>query len=395
MLNRKTTITIASKLIMLFVSFGLMVLSTQIWGDEGRGEIAIVFANVAIINIIINMAVGSTVAFHASKVQRNELLGIAFFGALGLSMFGTVLFSFIIGFQYFLHLFAISLLQSGINAISQYWLGREDIGRYNILTLVSSVAVIAVMLFLLFVLAYRDLNVYFYSFYLAYGMVLVASIFDLVKSDPFTFHRISLSTLKRIINYGYRNELNYFIQFLNYRLSYFFIEEWLGLGTLGVFSISVGIAEAIWVVSKSLSVIHFSRVVNSNNKADNIKQTRSSAKQSFWVSLAVIVAMVLTPSSLFEFVFGADFAEVKQYTMYLIPGIIAISVSNLWGHYFAGIGKLKILRDKALFGLLATVVLSIVLIPSYQLLGACIAINVSYLLSAAYLWWMFKHERNE
>ena len=41
-----------SKVIGLFASFGLVVLSTRIWGAEGRGYISIILADAALIGVL-------------------------------------------------------------------------------------------------------------------------------------------------------------------------------------------------------------------------------------------------------------------------------------------------------------------------------------------------------
>jgi O-antigen/teichoic acid export membrane protein len=75
------------------------------------------------------------------------------------------------------------------------------------------------------------------------------------------------------------------------------------------------------------------------------------------------------------------------------PGIIAIAVSNLYGHYFAGTGKLNILRNKSLIGLVTSLILLPVLVKKYELTGACISLNASYILSSLYLWFRFRKEK--
>jgi len=91
-------------------------------------------------------------------------------------------------------------------------------------------------------------------------------------------------------------------------------------------------------------------------------------------------------------VFGAEFGDVRKYILYLIPGIMAISVSNLYGHYFAGTGNLKIISNKSLISLISILISMPFLVKSFQLEGVCIAMNISYILSSVYLWIYFRRE---
>ena len=81
-------------------------------------------------------------------------------------------------------------------------------------------------------------------------------------------------------------------------------------------------------------------------------------------------------------VFGEEFVTVKRVLLLMTPGVLAIATSNVFGNYFSAIGKLKILIAKSAIGLLATVVLSIVLIPRFHVDGACIVNATSYIVSS-------------
>jgi O-antigen/teichoic acid export membrane protein len=169
----------------------------------------------------------------------------------------------------------------------------------------------------------------------------------------------------------------------------------LGLTQLGIFSIVVSASEAVWIISNSMSTVHYSNVINSDDRIKNRHETVVLAKQTFLISAAILCISVLVPRSVYEFVFGNEFGDVRKLIIFLIPGIISVAVSNLYDQYFAGVGKLKILRDKSLIGLAAFLVLLPLLIKKYDLAGACISMDVSYILSSLYLWFRFRKEGKE
>jgi O-antigen/teichoic acid export membrane protein len=392
MLSKNTTFTILNKFIILLANFFIVVLTTRIWGSTGRGEIALVLANISIIAIVSNIFCGSTVAYHAPKLQRDFLLGVSLGGSLLVSGSGAAVFSFIFGFKYFLPLFLISFIMSMLGAVSMYWLGRNDIKKYNFLTLISPVFILTFLIVLCLILRKKSIETCFQAYYFGTATALIISIAGLSLNGSFKLPDFRSVGLKSIFSYGINNEFNYFIQFINYRLSYFFIAKILGLAQLGVFSIVVSISESLWIISRSLSVIHFSNVINSDDRLKSRHDTNIFARQSLWISLLFMVIAVAVPSSVYQFVFGSGFTNVKIFIIYLLPGIVAIAVSNLYGHYFAGIGKLIILRNKSFIGLGATLILLPLLIKKYQLTGVCISLNVSYILSSLYLWINFRKE---
>jgi O-antigen/teichoic acid export membrane protein len=392
MLSKNTTFTIGSKFAILLTNFLLVVFSTRIWGSEGRGEIALVLANVSIIAIFSNVFCGSSIAFHAPRQQRDFLLLIAFSGAVVISLSGATIFSALFGFRYFFPLFLIAFFMSAITAISSYWLGKNNIKNYNIITILSQISVLISLVVIYFIFNKTVLESYFHAYYIGTGLVLIIGVSGLLIAKPFKVPEEKFSEIRKIFSYGVNNEFNYLIQFLNYRLAYYFIAKMSGLSVLGVFSVVVSITEAVWIISRSMSAVHFSNVINSDDKLKNRTETMIFLKQSFWISSLFIIIMISVPETFYRFVFGNDFGDVKRYIIYLIPGIISIAVSNLYGHYFAGTGKLKILRNKSLIGLAATLILLPVLIKKYQLTGVCITLNVSYIISSFYLWFNFRKE---
>lgn len=392
MLTKNTTFTIGSKVIILLTNFVLVVFTTRLWGSEGRGEIALVLANISIITIFSNIFCGGTIAYHVPKQPRDFLLTISFVGAILISISGAIIFSILFGFKYFWPLLIISFLLSLATTISTYWLGMNNIKNYNLLTLLNPIFILIFLAFFYFTLDKTSIFSYFQAYSIGTLSILIIGIAGLAAKEQFKIPEISFHGIKSVFNYGIYNEFSYLIQFLNYRLSYFFIAKMLGLGQLGIFSIVVSISEAVWIISRSMSVIHFSNVINSDDIIKTRLETKVFARQSFGISSLILSISFLLPASLYKSVFGTEFGDVRKLIIYILPGVLAIAVSNLYGHYFSGIGKLKILRNKSIIGLVATILLLPLLIKKYQLAGVCISMNVSYILSSLYLWFNFRKE---
>ncbi len=394
MLSRETIFTIVTRFVVLITNFVLVMLSTHFWGDEGRGLIALIIADISIIVILNNVSSGGTLAFHTPKFDRDKIFSVAYPGALLTTIAGAIIFSFIQGFDYFQYLFVIALLISFATTTSFYWLGKKNIKLYNLFTLLPPVLILAFLMILYFPLGKTGVEVFFYAYYLSYGSVWIIGLISIFNKSRFRF-RFDTKISKSIIIYGFKSELSYFIQFLNYRLSYYFISAWLGLALLGIFSVAIAITEAVWVVSKSISAIHYSNVINTENQVERIRLTEKAALNSFAVSLLALIVLFFIPEGVFTFVFGDDFAGVKTLTLYLFPGIIAVAVSNIYGHYFSGIGKMRVLIIKSSIGLAATAVFLFLLLKRYELTGACITLDIAYIVSSVYLYFMFHQEKKK
>jgi len=190
---------------------------------------------------------------------------------------------------------------------------------------------------------------------------------------------------RQLLSFGWKTELSSLLQFFNYRLTYYMLDFYIGRGSVGVFSIGVTIAEAIWIVSRSVSMVQYSNVLKQGNTWQSRKETMMLALVSLAISAACVLVIVLLPSSLFTFIFGPEFGQVNRVVLLLAPGILAIAFSNVLGNYFSAIRHLNVLIVKSAVGLFFTFVLSLWLIPQFKIDGACLVNAASYVVSSVVL----------
>ena len=118
-----------------------------------------------------------------------------------------------------------------------------------------------------------------------------------------------------------------------------------------------------------------SKVLNQSDQNKNIILTKQNVILCLIATSLLMLFLVFLPASIYNYIFGKGFINVKHYTILLFPGILILSVSNLWGNYFSAIGNLKVLKRKSALGLVVTLIFAILLVPKYYLTGACITMN--------------------
>jgi O-antigen/teichoic acid export membrane protein len=193
-------------------------------------------------------------------------------------------------------------------------------------------------------------------------------------------------TIKDSFRFGWQTELSSLLQFLNYRFSLYALSYLCDIKSIGVFNTGVAMGEAIWVFSRSISLVQYSNVLQIGDTVSTRKETTKVSLISLFASIICILVIWMLPSSIFFFFFGwAEFEYVKTIILIMSPGILAIAISNVYGNFFSAIGKLKILIIKSATGLLVTVVLSLLLIPKMGIIGASIVNSCAYMVSTAIL----------
>jgi len=385
---KNITNTLLSKAAIIALNFLLVVLSTNLWGSAGRGSISILIADVSIIVILNNILGGSAVTYFTPKVGFEKLFLPAYMWIITCSFLGSLFFYFTQNVN-FIFLFVLSFFSSLFSVHLYFFTAKENFKLFNIYSLLLPLLNIIFLLFFEFGIGLKSYKSYLWGYVSSLILLWIISFFKVNKLINLKHLSVSLENIKNTVNYGYQTELSYFIHFINYRISYFLILHYKGISSVGVFSIGIAIAEAIWVISRSISTVQYAKIINNINSDNGIEITRRLAKFSFNASIIVALILIIFPNNFYSLIFGKDFTNIKEIMTLLFPGITALALSNIHGNYFSATGQLKILVIKSVAGLIVTVSLLPILLPKWGIFGACIVTSLSYITSSVYLLYKF------
>ncbi|MDR2085443.1 MAG: oligosaccharide flippase family protein [Bacteroidales bacterium] len=373
----------------LILNFAITFFVARLWGAEGKGIVALFVADLGIISIFCNIFTTSSVSYYLKKVGQSRLTTQAYIWVFIASGILALIMSFFGESNLILLLFIVSVLLGFVVFHSSLFIGDQKIPYYNLVTLLQPLLLLAFMLFFYFVFNNKfGYYSYFYSQIISLTLIFfVAKILTRKILGKSRFH-LDKNTIKDSFNFGWKTELSNFLQFLNYRFSMYalsFLSGTEGLKLVGVFSIGVSISEAIWVFSKSISVVQYSNVLATGDSEVSRKETAKVSYISLLASLICIAIIAILPANVFVWLFGGEFEYVKTVILLMSPGILAISISNVYGNFFSAIGKLNILIIKSAAGLLVTITLSLLLISKMGITGACIVNSCAYIVSSVIL----------
>lgn len=386
--------TILSRAGILGLNFLIVILTSRFWGAEGRGIISILMADLAIIVVINNVFTGSSVAFHTPVVSYYKLMKPAYIWLFLFSLTGALFFSLVLGHANIAYLCVLTAVTSLATFNLSVLVGKEELSLYNLYRVLLPAFILIFIIAGKYVFPDASVYMYFWVYGIAYCLIWLLGLLHL-KPAAALRQSFDFGLVKKIFTYGYKNELSYFLQFLNYRFSYFILLYYMGLGEVGLFSIGIALAESIWILSKSLSLVLYSKLINTKDAENTREQTNLMAVISGAGTLLVGVVVVFIPEAWFVKVFGSDFASAKNIVLWLYPGILFVAVANIYGHYMAATNQMKPLIMKSAFGLVVTVGLSYCLIPRYGIVGACITTTCSHVVSSVYIFGAIKFRKSE
>ncbi len=380
------------------LNFVIAIIISQTLGDTGSGTQSLVLASITFILIFSEIVCGASIIYLAPRHSFKKIL-VA-------SVVWSALIAVIMGFSIRLfypklepdlvvHVAILSFISSLSNINFRFLVGKEEIKKANYNTLLQPVLMVLTLVVYYLCLKKTDIYGYVIALYAAYGGTFLLGVWML--RDEYTNLRHDKDreygpVLKDLFKYGFLNQTGHFVQFFNLRLSYYLLKRFIDVGSVGVFSNAVSLAEAIWIISNSIALVQYARIANADDRAYAQKLTLDLSKICFLISALAVLVLCLLPSEFYIFVFGKDFGAMAHLIHILAPGILLYCVFLILGHYYSGIGRYQMNTFAALCGLVATFVCGFTLIPRYGVTGAAITSAVSYTMNAIFLFVFFLKE---
>lgn len=388
---KKIINTFGTKFLGAVLNFAIAAVISQAVGDVGKGEQALMLTTITFILIFSEIVSGSSIVYLAPKHDFSKLvlpsylwsILVGLVSAAVIPLFYHDMSAFIVLNVGVLSIFA-SL--SGVN--TSILIGRERVQAANYVNLWQPVAILITLCICYFCFDMLNITAYIIALYVAYGgSWLLGGI--LLHKDFRYFRFFSFSeyknVLKDLFKYGFLNQTGHFVQFFNLRLSYYLLNTYVDVGSTGVFSNAVSLAEAVWIISRSIAIVQYARIANSGDGDYARKLTLDLAKICFLLSLVAMVLLACFPVAFFTWFFGPEFGAIPSIIRILVPGTLLYSIFLIIGHYYSGIGKYQMNTFAAICGLLFTFVCGYTLIPTYGIYGASITTTCAYASNAVFM----------
>ena len=395
---KKILNTFGTKILAAVLNFAIAIIISQTLGDTGSGTQSLVLTSITFILIFSEIVCGASIIYLAPRHSFKKIL-VA-------SVIWSALIALIMGFSIRLfypklesnlvvHVAILSFISSLSNINFRFLVGKEEIQKANYNTLLQPILLTITLVVYYIALKKTDIYGYIIGLYAAYGGTFLLGVWMLREEYanlPNEKDKNYKPVLKDLFKYGFLNQTGHFVQFFNLRLSYYLLDSYIGRGQVGVFSRSVSLAEAIWIISNSIALVQYARIANADDREYSQKLTLDLTKICLFISAVAVVVLCLLPPQFYVFVFGTDFGEMAQLIRILAPGILFYCIFLILGHYYSGTGRYQMNTFAALCGLVATFVCGFTLIPKYGVTGAAITSAVSYTVNAVFLFVFFVKE---
>jgi len=396
-LLKKIINTFGTRAISAVINLLIAVVLSQYLGPEGKGIQSIIITTITFVLVFANLVGGATLVYLVPRHSPSLLLIPSYAWTLLITIVAyIVLLLFpIVDQAYILHICLLSFLNS-VSAINTSILtGKEKISTANLVGLLQPLVLI-ITLFSVFITENDpQISHYIFSLYVSFGLTALISIFFYRKHCG-RIQVFNLSEYSRIIvemiRFGILNQIAHITQMLSFRLSFYILDRYHGEAAVGVYSNGISIAESIWLISKSISLVQYARIANTSDRTESARLTARLIKFSVFASILLIVPLMLMPSGFYTWIFGGGFEQTRMVIWTLAFGVLVYNFSILIGHYFSGTGRYHINAISSTLGLIASLILYFTLIPSFGIAGAGWGTSISYLITTIILTYIFNRE---
>jgi len=390
---RKIIGNIGTRAISAILTLIIWIMVARFLGAANLGTIALIIFDVAIIQLFTSFFGGSSIIYMTPRAGVYRLLIPAYiwsilvaFASSGLLLLLNTIWNSIeiIPSGYFWEILFLGIVMSLVSVNSMLFLGQENVKVFNIISLIQIVLLFLFLIVSLFILNTRNVMTYYWSILVSFILVLVISTAQLLPS----IRRVPLTGMKKLIGetlrFGTYVQFANIFQQLNYRLSYYIVDFFLGRMILGVFTIGVQLSEGLWLISRSIGMVQLTRISNEMDTHYAIRISLTLVKVSWIITLLVLFLLLLIPVSFFQLVFGGEFTDVKLVIIALGTGIVTLSISIILSQLFSGINKPFHNTISSAIGLVFTLCFGFILIPRWGLVGAGITSSISYTVATIY-----------
>lgn len=406
---KHTLMTMGSKIVVLSLGLVISILLARGLGPEGRGYYTLAILYPTLIVTFINFGLGSSSVYYIAQGKHTlkEVFSTDTMISLTLGVVGIVI-GLLLPLLFPSRIFPdvpqrfllIALLLVPLNLFSgqvgtQVLLGARRISEFNLSTIINNLAFVILLAVSLLVvkadvMGAVSANILSTAFFCILLFILVYRI-----AGGFSF-KFSRAYLRDAISYGSKTYLGSIISFLNYRIELFMLGIMMPAAALGYYSVAVGLAERLWLVSQSAAMLIFPTIAAEQDEGKRNQFTPVISRNVLLITFLGALAFFLISPWLITLLYSESFQQTIQLFRILLPGVVFLSGSRVLANDIAGRGKPLLNTYVGGFGLLIQVGMNLVLIPRYGAAGSAAATSLTYgliMIIRSWLYWRISGNR--
>lgn len=382
--------TVGTRVVVTLLNLAVIMAAGHALGAAGVGSITLIVLGAAIILLMNNVVGGGGLVYLTPRHGAGALRWFAYGWTIitGLVAWWALEHLPIMPAEWILPVVVIAVLQGICNTHLGLILGQQRIGVHNGLLVLQN-AVLAIGFISLLRRGDATVHDYVQASYLAHGITAVLS--GLASAmGPRTSTHTPGHPLSDLFRQGVAAQSANALQLMTYRFAYFLVDRWGGTAALGIYSVTTQLAESAWLIPKSMGLVLYTRVSNSERSDQQTAMTLTALRAALGSAAVVIILLLLVPDRVYGWVFGNEITGLAPLVVFMTPGLLAMAASQALSHFLSGSGRVMQNAVSSGIGAVVTLGMGYTLIPTQGLSGAALTASVAYLASVLYQWVVFQ-----
>jgi O-antigen/teichoic acid export membrane protein len=391
---------LAAQVAGVLLAFPMSVLLARALGPSGKGTVTVVQLIASLGSIVLSAGLPGAITYLSAKHQVSAAAVVRLAWTWALAVGALFIALSLIGgpalAKMLLHTDSPALLVLGglalipmlvVAFVASYAIGAGRLRAVSIINITALAAQLGVLVALWTIHLLTPASAILTWIIVSLGSAVAACVLALsspAHGEPIV-HPVDI--LRRGWRFGLASWFASGLGLLSLRVDVFLVSALAGTAAVGVYSISVTLAELAWYVPNSVYTTLFPRVAADGH--GSVEMTSRVNRMLWPLTLVLSAGVALVGGWLIPFFFGPAFSGALLPLWLLVPGITAYAAGIVPGAFMAGIGKPQIGGYASVVNLGVNVVANLILIPRLGISGAALASSLSYAFGTSVLVTMY------
>ncbi len=382
----------------LLINIGI----ARFFAAEKSGQIFYVVNNLALVLLFASISLESGSAFYiangsldASQMARFCVIWASVMSFIAVAGWWAVLYFLRSGYSsYPGFLIASFLYISGVlytTYFTSLFYAKKEFGLPNKILFGVNVLLVIVLILGKNQQSFRIHFILFYfsSFFLQ--GILLNFFFFMKESSPKRAELPPMPVLIKVIRYSLAALLANGIYFLVNRIDYWFVEYFCSGKDLGNYIQASKLAQMLLILPSIIGSTLFP-IFSSREKSGTESQLTAGIRVLLWINGALCLFIFCFGWFIFPFVFGASFSNMYSLFVFLIPGILCITMNYPMTAWFSASKRIGINIRGSVLALIVICAGDLLLLPHYGVAAAPIVSSTGYFSYCCYTFLKYQME---
>jgi len=252
-------------------------------------------------------------------------------------------------------------------------IGTNRVRTFNVFEAGANTAVL--MLIGLAAVVWPELGGFLGATFLVWLVAAIVLAANLWRTDGNSFQP-SLGVFRIGFRYAAKAYVISLLGYLLFRANIFLLAYLQSPADVGYFSIAAQISDALTLLPATIALVLFPTLVQDRKSGWHVATRQAALVGSGMCAICVVVAVLAEP--IIVITFGPAYEPAVPIIRWMMPGIVAVSVTTVLSQYVAAIGIPRIVIIAWAVAVVLLVSLAWTLIPSHAGTGAAAASSISY-----------------